>query len=96
MNRAERRRRERGARKYDQVQTFTKSEAEAMSEQSYRYGVAFALLAAKEVLQLGDVRLDRVRKKIIEYEFEHFQQLKPFNHDMNEIIEYKGVAQRGK
>ncbi|MED3571934.1 hypothetical protein [Cytobacillus praedii] len=90
MNRAERRRQERNKKKFDQLQTFSKKEVESMNEQAYKYGVAFALVAAKEVLQLGEVRLDRIRKRITEFEFEYFHQLKPFHEDIDETLRFKG------
>jgi len=96
MNRAQRRQMERSKKKYEQRQTFTKEEVEGMNEQAYKYGVAFALQAAKEVLNLGEVRLDRVRFKLKEFEFEYFQQLRPFKGDIDEIIRYKGAVNNGR
>lgn len=94
LSRAERRRQERNKKKFDQIKTFTKAEVESMNEQAYKYGVAFALVAAKEVLQLGETRLDRIRKRITEFEFEYFTQLKPFHADIDETLKYKGGASK--
>ncbi|MGP9042125.1 hypothetical protein [Cytobacillus kochii] len=96
MNRAERRRKERNQKKFDQIQTFSKLEVESMNEQAYKHGVAFTLVAAREVLNLGEVRLDRIRKKIKEYEFEYFQQLRPFPNDIEEVIRYKGEVKNAR
>lgn len=94
LTRAERRRIERNRKKYDKMQTFTRQEVEAMNEHAYKYGVAFALIAAKETLSLGEVRLDRIRKRVTELEMEYFQNLKPFD-DLDEITEYKGAVKHG-
>jgi hypothetical protein len=96
LSRAERRRAERSRKKFDQLQTFSKKQVEDMNAQAYKYGVAMALLAAKNVLQLGETRLDRVRMKIKEYEFEYFEQFKPFTPEMETIGEFKGAVRRGK
>lgn len=78
MSRQQRRQRDRDLRKYETKSTFTKGEIERANEVSYRYGMAFALQASKEVLGLGDTRLERIREKIAEYEARHFGQLEEF------------------
>ncbi|WP_433958567.1 hypothetical protein [Cytobacillus horneckiae] len=96
MNRAERRRIDRNKKKFEQIKTFTKDELEFVSENAYKYGMAITLMAAKEVLNLGEVRLDRVRMKMKEYEIEYFQGLKPFEKKFDEIVEYKGAVKHDK
>jgi hypothetical protein len=96
MSRQQRRQQERSKKKYDKRQTFTKAEAEEMNEQAYKYGVAFALMAAKDVLSLGEVRLDRIRLRLKEYEFEYFQQLKPFDVNLDEVTEFKGAVNHAR
>lgn len=78
MNRQQRRQKKRSLEKYEKRQAFTKREIEAANEASYQYGVAFALLAAKEVLGLGETRLERLRQRIAEYEARHFVDLEEF------------------
>lgn len=90
MNRAQRRQQERSKQKFDNRQTFTKAEVEAMNEEAYKYGVAFTLMAAKHVLQLGDVRINRIRTKIAEYEFEYFHNLKPFDKEVEQLVRPEG------
>lgn len=96
MNRQQKRQQERSKKKFDKRQTFTKAETEAMNEQAYKYGVAFTLMAVKQVMGLGEVRLDRIRLKLKEYEFEYFQQLKPFEADIDEVAEFKGAVNHAK
>ena len=76
MNRNERRRRERAAKRYDQRQTFTKTELEEANEIAYALGVDKALEAAAKVLGLGPTRIERVRNQLARIEYETF--IKPF------------------
>lgn len=95
MNRAERRKLARNANK-ENTRLFTEEQVAVMNDESYRWGVAFALLAAKDVLQLGELRVDRIRKRIEEYEELYFRQRVPFDGDVYEIGNYKGVEASAK
>lgn len=78
--------------------TFTQAEMETTSQVSYDHGKAFALYAAQQVLGLGDVRLDRVKKEIAELEVGYFAQLdpSPLPFDPYDIIGYKGAYNHAK
>lgn len=94
MNRQERRNRERQSKKYEKRQTFTKKEVEEMNALSYQHGVAFALYGASKALNLGEVRLDRIRKEILQLEAIYFDShsIEPLPFDVQEMIKYKGAA----
>ena len=94
MNRQERRQRERSSKKYDKRQTFTKKEVEDLNAASYQHGLAFGLYAASRALNLGEVRLDRIRKEIQRLEATYFaiDTLEPLPFDVQDIIKYKGAA----
>lgn len=93
LSRQQRRERERNAKRYDSRQTFTKKEVEDMNAHAFKLGTGMALYAAKKVLGLGDVRLDRVRKEILllEDQFIMGESLDPLPFDTYEINQYKGA-----
>lgn len=76
MNRAERRRIARSAKKFDQRNSFTREEVEKANASAYEYGKQLALKAAKKVLKLGDTRLNRIEEELKRQEYETF--VKPF------------------
>lgn len=79
LSRQQRRDQERRSQKFNSRSSFSKEELEKTNEISYSIGVGLSLKAVAEVLGIGEVRLERVRTKIKELEFEHFHQLKPFD-----------------
>jgi hypothetical protein len=93
LSRQQRREKERSAKKFNQRQTFTKAEVEAMNQHSYEHGTAFALWAAAKVLGLGETRLDRIRMEIADLELQYFHgiTLDPLPFDVAEVNRYKGV-----
>ena len=93
MNRQERRQRVRSSQKYDKRQTFTKKEVEDLNAASYQHGLAFALFAAAKALNLGEVRLDRIRKEIQQLEAVYFapETIEPLPFNVQEVIRYKGA-----
>ncbi|AYP68421.1 hypothetical protein HWB91_gp51 [Bacillus phage vB_BboS-125] len=94
MNRQERRKRERSSQKYEQRQTFTKKEVEEMNALSYQHGVAFALYGAKKALELGEVRLDRIRKEVLKLEGIYFDgsSIEPLPFNVQDMVKYRGAA----
>lgn len=64
MNRADKRRAERSANKYDQRTTFTKAEVERMNELAYDLGVKHTLEASNLALGIGPARQNRIKDKL--------------------------------
>lgn len=98
MNRAEQRARARSARKYDKRQAFTKQELEEMNSHAFKLGTAMALYAAQEAFKLGPVRMDRMRKLILELEDKFIEgaSLEALPFDTLDILQYKGADSHGK
>jgi hypothetical protein len=96
MNRAQRRQRERSAQNYDNRKTFTKQELEDMNTHAFKIGTAMALYAAQQTMGLGEVRMDRMRKAILELEDKFIlngsMEALPF--DTLDILRYRGVDRK--
>lgn len=69
-NRADRRQKQRNAKKYDATETFTKQQVEVMNERSYDLGVQHAVQAMKEEFGIGPKRekLFEERLRWIQYQ----------------------------
>lgn len=93
MNRTQRRARERSAAKYDKRQAFTKEELEEMNTHAFKMGTAMALYAAQSTMKLGPVRMDRMRKVILDLEdrFIAGASLEALPFDTFEILRYSGA-----
>jgi hypothetical protein len=72
MSRQQRRQLERQVKKMENRRGFTLQEVENMNAQAYELGKETSLEAAAQVLGLGEVRLDRVKKHLAKLEAERF------------------------
>lgn len=75
LSRQQRRAIERERKKTRERQSFHRGEVQQVSLLSYKDGRILALRAAKEVLGLGPVRLERVKERLEELENENFNEL---------------------
>jgi hypothetical protein len=88
-NRAERRRQEKLAKKFEARQTFSRNEYMKAVEEAYQLGIQIALQAAKDVVGLGPRRLERILQQVEKVETAAFGQ--PVRtYQLNYIDEGKG------
>lgn len=72
MSRAERRRQERSAKKYDNKVMFSKTEVENMNEASYKLGIEHATQAMKEEFGIGDKRMEKFNERLRWIQYQNF------------------------